>query len=76
MPGTVKLWYFKSTGKFYSAGEYETEESDYKVPKEVEAMLDIGTLPGLRGGAKFHVVCVPPDYEVPSLILCDLRKVE
>ena len=68
MPGTVKLWYFKSTGKFYSAGEYETEEADYKVPEEVREMLKIGALPNLRDGARFHVVCIPPEYEVPSLI--------
>jgi hypothetical protein len=47
-PYKVELQYFKSTGKYYTSGEYMSEqESVYDVFSEVRAMHKNGTLPGL-----------------------------
>lgn len=64
----VKLTYFKETGKYYSEGEYESEERyPWDVHKEVRQMKK---LPGLVEHWDGHIL-VETDYEfnVPQLIL-------
>lgn len=45
---TVKIMYFKPSGKYYSSGEYETvHDALYRVLSEVEEMFKAGNNPGL-----------------------------
>lgn len=73
MAQTVKLTYFKQSGKYYSEGTYTTEHElyhDFDIIPEVVVMRDNGNLPGLVTGAgkEFHIV-VMAESEVPHLIL-------
>lgn len=76
----VKLLYFKNFGgrhgkggKYYSEGEYQTEEQDLgKIWDEVERKRAAGDLPGLVPGAKeFHVLIDVPNHPInhPHLIV-------
>lgn len=48
---TVKLDYFKESGKWYSEGEYISTQFDlYRIWSEVETKLRRHTLPGLMVG--------------------------
>lgn len=64
MPYTVKLTYFKLRGKFYSEGEYESQESElFEIVSEVRRMLQEGRLPGLQDGCSdFSVLVDVPDH--------------
>lgn len=57
---TVKLTYYKPSGKYYSEGEYVTSASRLlDVWNEVEKMINSSTLPGLAtGGHGYFIVQV------------------
>lgn len=69
----VKLDMFKRNGKWYSEGEYETEEKPlYQIWAEVRRMRDERRLPGLIEGHSDFIVSVDvPDHEHnhPHLII-------
>lgn len=54
----VGLTYFKKSGKFYSEAEYLSSKSDfYGSLDEIRRLQEMGTLPGLVGGAnEFHIL--------------------
>lgn len=60
----VKLTYFKSSGKYYTDGEYETKETElYLIYREVRELKRMGKLPGLaEGHSDFFVLAEVPDY--------------
>jgi hypothetical protein len=67
-PKTVQLTYFKSTGKYYLEGTYETERTlHHEIIDEVREMHREGKLPGMSGQPKYTLV-VPPGG-VPRLIV-------
>lgn len=70
---TVLLNYFRPSGKWYSEGEYTTEQKDlWMIWAEVEGMLVAGRLPGLVDGAKQYIVSVDvPEHphRHPNLII-------
>jgi len=48
---TIKLTYFKPSGKYYSEGEYKTDNAHvFQVIDEVKRMHTAGNLPGLGQG--------------------------
>jgi len=61
----VKLTYFKSTGKYYSEGEYKTEKiALWEIFKEVREKMFGGCLPGLcKGTCDFIVSIDVPEHE-------------
>jgi hypothetical protein len=49
---TVKLTYFKESGKYYATGEFTSEGNFlFEIIKEVEKFHSAGKLPGLVEGA-------------------------
>ncbi|HEX9987061.1 MAG TPA: hypothetical protein VGE45_01080 [Chloroflexia bacterium] len=68
----VELIYFKSSGKYYSEGQYETNrEHMFQIFDEVKEMRDQGKLPGLRDGSRgYHILVTVPEHpqEYPGLI--------
>lgn len=60
----VKLTYFKSGGKYYSGGEYQTKKKDLgDIWDEVRHMRSIRHLPGLAEGCSEFVVLIEvPDH--------------
>lgn len=65
---TVKLTYFKPSGKFYADGEYETTANHLAmVCDEVREKMRAQTLPGLIKGHSAFDVLVEFD-EMPALI--------
>lgn len=71
----VQLTYFKSGGKYYSDGEYETEKEQlWEIWDEIREMLKKGKKPGLIDGPnEFHVLVnvAGHKHEHPCLIICD-----
>lgn len=69
----VQLTYFKSIGKYYSSGEYETEEESLiEIWHEIRGMLKQGIRPGLTDGHDgFHVLVnvARHEHEHPRLML-------
>ena len=67
----VQLTYFKTTGKYYSQGEYETEhESLIEIWHEVRGMLYQGKRPGLVDGHDaFHILIQVADHPQDHLRL-------
>lgn len=69
----VELTYFKRNGKYYTHGNYETEEIGLlEIWDEIKAMKADGKQPGLVDGATEFIVLVDvPDhpYRHPHLIL-------
>ncbi len=69
----VKLTYFKSGGKYYSSGEYQTKKKDLDdIWDEVRHMRSIRHLPGLAEGcSEFIVLIEVPDHphKHPHLII-------
>lgn len=63
-PFTVKLTYFKHSGKFYTEGEYVSQKLNlYDIWDELKDMLRHGIRPGLIDGpCEFHVVVNVPDH--------------
>ena len=48
---TVKLTYFKRTGKYYTTGEYESPDKElFEIWDDVRVMLENGKRPGLKDG--------------------------
>lgn len=72
-PWTVKLTYFKSSGKYYSEGCYVSRQLHlFEIFEELDAMLACGTRPGMVDGPNdyFVVVDVPAHpHNHPHLIL-------
>ncbi len=70
---TVKLTYFKPSGKYYSDGEYESNKEDlWEIWNEVEQKRESGHLPGLIEGHSPFIVSVDvPDHphNHPHLII-------
>ena len=70
---TVKLTYFKDTGKYYTHGEYETEYKPLgKIWDEVRDMADEQRLPGLNAGHSDFIISVDVPghkHEHPRLII-------
>lgn len=59
----VKLTYFKQSGKYYSDGSYETNQTDlHNIFDEVRNKLTDGKLPGLVDGARYTTHIEVPDY--------------
>lgn len=66
----VALTYFKSTGKYYSEGEYHSSyEHAFEVYREVRNLLTRRQLPGLVDGHSPYIVLVEPSMAVPALII-------
>ena len=63
-PFTVKLTYFKESGKYYAEGKCTTNHKvPYKTISEVRDMLARGVRPGLVDGAnEFYVLVEMPDH--------------
>lgn len=56
---TVKLNYFKPSGKWYSEAGYRTQHKPlFEIWREVREMREAGALPGLVEGAKEFIVSV------------------
>lgn len=56
---TVKLDYFKPSGKWYAQGEYESfAENSYKLLLEVETLRNTRKLPGLMVGHSDFIVLI------------------
>ena len=72
---TVKLTYFRKSGKFYSEGSYVTTLEDIDaIETEVWNMLFRGNRPGLtKGKHKLITLVEVPEhrFSVPYLILPD-----
>lgn len=66
---TVKLTYFKQTGKYYSEGAYESlNQYAFEVFNEVKEMLATKRLPDLVEGHSDFIVLVEPEDGPPALI--------
>lgn len=73
MSHKVKLTYFKPSGKYYSQGEYQSDEDHaFNVFDEVKTMQREGKLPGLveGGGKHFFIHLDPVEHPLgyPALI--------
>ena len=70
---TVKLTYFRDTGKYYTHGEYETEHKPlHQIWDEVRDMADEQRLPGLRPGHSDFIISVDVpghEHEHPRLVI-------
>ncbi len=66
----VELIYFKSTGKYYTEGEYETEKPQlYEIWDEVQSLRKTKSLPGILGDEWIILVNVPGHpHEHPKLL--------
>ena len=77
-PWKVVLTYFKESGKYYSEGEYLSNELHmYEIFAEVREMLDRGTRPGLVDGFDMPYVLVQvPNHphEHPALVVVPQGK--
>lgn len=69
---TVKLTYFKPSGKYYSSGTYQSHQPHtFQIYEEVRRMVDQKELPGLLKGVSGYTVLVEiPEhpYDVPALV--------
>lgn len=71
---TVKLTYFKKSGKFYDEGKFEVDSTTplYRIWDMVKKMHKDGELPGLVSGARFpfiHVNVPGHEHEHPWLFV-------
>jgi hypothetical protein len=70
---TVKLTYFKLTGKYYAEGEYVAQQRHvFEVVDEVREMRRRGELPGLCRGACEFIIHISVDENsggYPTLVL-------
>lgn len=75
MPYTVKLTYFKQSGKYYGEGEYTSEEESlWQIWEEIEDMFRRKKRPGLVDGAQeFNTLVNVPDHPNahPHMIMAD-----
>lgn len=67
---TVKLTYFKRSGKYYSEGSYQTNyKHNYEIYDEVRTKLNSGNLPGLvEHHSTDYLVLVEYRNGVPGLV--------
>lgn len=68
----VTLTYFKTTGKYYSSGEYKTEKVLWHdIIEEVEKMKEEGRLPELWNGCGegLMVLVEIEDSTVPHIVV-------
>jgi len=69
----VKLTYFKTSGKYYSDGEYNTtQDTMHGIWQEVRLMRTMGKLPGLVDGCSEFITSVDvPEhkYNHPHIII-------
>lgn len=67
----VEIVYFKSSGKYYSTGEYETDCPGFRVHLEVIEMFRRGECPGLHDDSarrnQFYATVTAEDG-VPRLV--------
>lgn len=74
----VKLTYYKSSGKFYSEGEYESsKEYLFEIWHEVRTMLEEENLPGLIKGHSQYIVQVEVPghlYEHPHIVIPEIWR--
>ena len=71
MATTVKLMYFKQSGKYYSNGEYETEKTMWhEMIDEIKQLKVDGKLPDLVDGAREFIIFVEgvEPWGVPHII--------
>jgi hypothetical protein len=63
-PFTVKITYFKKSGKYYTDGEYTTQMLQmYEIWEELQQMFDNGKRPGLVDGVlEFYAVVEVPNH--------------
>lgn len=67
---TVKLTFFKTSGKYYSSGEYETTLTAFhEIIDHVRFKRNIKQLPGLAGGWEGPILVQIGGPSVPHLIL-------
>jgi hypothetical protein len=69
----VELTYFKTSGKYYSDGEFEAsvDLALWEIFDLVQSKLDNGNLPGLVHGAKeFYVLINVPNHPYNHPHLC------
>ena len=61
---TVKLTYFRRSGKYYTEGEYNSEKRHmHEIFDEVQLKSEMGTLPGLmKGHSDFIVLIDVPEH--------------
>lgn len=61
----VELRYFKTSGKWYEEGTYETESKPlFMIWQDVRRMADEGRLPGLTNGVHDYFILVDvPEHE-------------
>lgn len=73
MEWKIKLTYFRRSGKYYSDGEYVTQNTDmFAVFEEVRRMYEGGVLPGLVAGHSYFIVYIDANMHprgYPGLIL-------
>lgn len=62
---TVKLTYFKASGKYYSEGEYKTKLTGlYSIFSETRELMRTGKPPGLADGVpEFYVLVDVPRHQ-------------
>lgn len=77
----VKLTYFKSSGKYYTEGVYNSDqEFNFDIYPEVRAWavgsLTLGHLPGLSSRTWQGYILVEPLDGVPALIDTVLRDIQ
>lgn len=66
----VTIHYFKSSGKFYSQGQYESSCTNmFTVFEEVRDMFAQGKRPGLVDGAMEFYAVVDSDDGYPALFM-------
>lgn len=73
----VKLVYFKSRGKYYTSGEYQTEKhSFHELLDEIRGFMAEGTLPGLVTGCREFTVFLESQepWGVPHLFPVETRS--
>jgi hypothetical protein len=75
---TIKLTYFKPSGKYYTHGEYRTNKANmFEIADEVEHMNTHGALPGLTSGCEgyFHIHIDAGDHPNAYPVLVPSREV-
>jgi hypothetical protein len=78
---TVKLVYFKESGKYYSEGAFSVADTElfHETVDRARGLLNTGKLPGLVPGAcEYHVLLqmegAPPQLLMARLLVPEARK--
>ena len=75
---TIKLTYFKPSGKYYTHGEYRTTKAHmFEIADEVHCLIERGALPGLAAGHQeyYHVHIDAGDHPNAYPVLVPSREV-